>query len=87
VVATVKRTTQVTLETNRVQTIRRLRSSRNWCRECAREVDVVGFEEASALTGLTQPELRECAETGTWHLSKSSEGSQLICLHSLTNSL
>jgi hypothetical protein len=86
-VATVRKTTQVTLETKRVQIIRRLRSSRSWCTECARDVDMVGLEEASALTGMTPPELLQWAGSGSWHFSQSSEGTQLICLDSLMKSL
>jgi hypothetical protein len=86
-VATVRTTTQVTLETKRVQIIRRLRSSRSWCTECARDVDMVGPEEAGALTGMTQPELLQLAKSGSWHFSRSLEGRQVICLDSLMKSL
>jgi hypothetical protein len=87
VATTVIKTTQLTRETSRVQIIRRLRSSRNWCPQCAREVDGVGLEEAVVLTGLTLLELQGCVGTGKWHFCKSSDESQLICLDSLMNSL
>jgi hypothetical protein len=86
-VATVRKTTQVTLETKRVQIIRRLRSFRSWCPECAHDVDMVGLEDASALTGMTQPELLQWAGSGSWHFSQLLEGTQLICLDSLMKSL
>jgi hypothetical protein len=86
-IATVRKTTQVTLETRQVQIIRRLRSSRRWCTECARDVDMVGLEEASALTEMTQAELLQWVGSGSWHFSRSLEGAQLICLDSLMKSL
>jgi hypothetical protein len=86
-IATVRKTTQVTLETKRVQITRRLRSSRSWCAGCARDVDMVGLEEASTLTGMMPAELLQWAGSGSWHFSHSLEGAQLICLDSLMKSL
>jgi hypothetical protein len=86
-VATVRKTTQVTLETKRVQITRQLRSSRSWCTECARDVDMVGLEEARALTGMTQSEFLQWAGSGSWHFSHALEGARLICLDSLMKSL
>jgi hypothetical protein len=86
VATTAIKKTQITIETSRVLIVRRMRSSRTWCRECACEVDAVGLEEASALTGITQPAFRECIETGKWHFSEASDGALLICLHSLMRS-
>jgi hypothetical protein len=84
---TVSKRTQITIETSRVLIIRRTRSTRARCQECAREVDVVGLEEAGVLTGMTQPLLRECAESRKWHSSESSDGALLICLDSLMKSM
>jgi hypothetical protein len=87
VATTVSKRTQITIETSRVLIIRRTRSSRARCRECAREVEVVGLEEASVLTGMTQPLLRHNVETRKWHFSESSGGALLICLDSLMKSM
>jgi hypothetical protein len=87
VFTTASKRTQITIETNRVLIVRRMRSSRSWCPECVREVEVVGLDEASALTGMTQPAFRECVETGKWHFSESSDGALLICLDSLMKSM
>jgi|SRR5271169_3983074 len=87
VVVTARKTTQVTVETSRIQIIRRFRSSRNWCPECAREVDVVGLEEAGLLTGMKPLEFREYVGTCKWHFSASSDESRFICLDSLMKSL
>jgi hypothetical protein len=87
VFTTASKRTQITIETSRVLVVRRMHSSRTWCRECAREVDVVGLEEASVLTGMTQPAFHECVETGKWHFSESSDGAPMICLVSLMKSM
>lgn len=84
---TARKRTQITIETSRVLIVRRMRSSRTWCPESAREVDMVGIDEATALTGMTQPAFRECVETGKWHFSESSDGAPLICLDSLMKSM
>src|ERR1700688_2436559 len=87
VFTTATKRTRITIEINRVLIVRRMRSSRTWCPECAREVDVVGTEEASVLIGMTQPAFQECVETGKWHFSESSDGALLICLDSLMKSM
>ena len=87
VITTTRKRTQITIETNRVLIIRRMRSSRAWCQECGCEVDVVGLEEASVLTGMTQPALRKRVDGEKWHFSHSSEGALLICLDSMRKAM
>jgi hypothetical protein len=87
VVTTASKRTKITIEANTVLTVRRLRSSRGWCQECAREVDLLNLDEASALAGMTHPAFRECVEIRKWHFSESSDGALLICLDSLTKSM
>lgn len=87
VATTATKRTQITIETSRVLIVRRMLSSRTWCPECACEVDVVGLDEATALTGMTQPAFRECVEIGKGHFSESSDGATLICLDSLMKSM
>lgn len=84
---TTRKRTQITIETSRVLIVRRMRSSRTWCQECARQVDAVGLDEAGSLTGMTQPALRECVGAGKWHFSESPDGAPLICLDSLMKSM
>ena len=79
--------TQITIETSRVLILRQMRLFRSWCPECACEVDVVGLEEASALTEMTRSVLRESVQTTNWHFSESSDGALLICLDSLMKSM
>jgi hypothetical protein len=87
VFTTARKRTQITIETSRVLIVRRMRSFRTWCPECAREVDAVGLDEATSLTGMTQPALRECVEAGKWHFSEPSGGAPMICLDSLMKSM
>jgi hypothetical protein len=75
--------TEVTIETDRVVTIRRRRSLRVWCVECGHVVDAVGAEEAGALCGMKQPMLRDRAEASGWHVCEGWDGEMLVCLDSL----
>ena len=74
---------QITIETHTITILRRHHSRRTWCHKCAREVEVVGMEEAGLLAGMTQPALRDWAQTQGWHLSDAGDGTLLICLESL----
>jgi len=79
--------TEITIETDQIFIIRRWRSSRFWCPECGREVDVVGRAEAEALIGTIQPMLGNSAEDRGWHVVESEDKTLLICLESLRKSL
>lgn len=79
--------TEVTIETDRVTTIRRRRSVQVWCKKCVRVVDAVGLEEAGAMVGITQLKVRDCAGDAGWHVCEGWNGEALICLESLLKSL
>jgi hypothetical protein len=79
--------TEVTIETERVVTIRRKLSLRAWCRECGRVVDAIGVEEAGALTGPQAAKLTDQAGAGGWHVCEGWEGEMLICLDSVLKAL
>ena len=79
--------TEVTVETDRVVTIRRRRSIRVWCRECGRVVDAIGVEEAGALSGGKQPKVKDHAGADGWHLCEAWDGEMLVCLDSVLKSL
>ncbi|HXZ43015.1 MAG TPA: hypothetical protein VEG68_19920 [Terriglobales bacterium] len=81
--STVSRATVITIETARVSVIQRRQSTRLWCRECGRVVDMVGLTQAAVLVGSSQPLLRDAAESHGWHLTEDQCGSPLICLDSL----
>jgi hypothetical protein len=83
--------TEIMVETDHVTTIRRRRSLQVWCRTCGRMVDSVGIEEAGALAGVKQTQLRDKLRDKTgaegWHVCEGWDGEMLICLDSLLKSL
>jgi hypothetical protein len=78
---------QITVETDEVTIIRRRHARHTWCRECAREVEVVGMEEAGVLAGMTPQALRNCAQAQGWHVSDAGDGTVLVCLASLLKTM
>ncbi len=53
------KTTEITVETDRVFIIRKSHSTRGWCAECGKEVDMVGLKEAEKLSGITLPNMTQ----------------------------
>ena len=84
---TVHERTEITIQTDRLLIIRRGRSTPAWCRECGREVEMVEFSQAGALTGNSQPLLPDSAKSHGWHVSEDQNGSPLICLESVLKSM
>lgn len=85
------RRTEITVETEQIWIIRRSHTTRGWCAECGREVDMVGLKEAEALRGTaqlpgTQPMLPGCGDSRGWHWSAASDGSPRVCLESALQS-
>jgi hypothetical protein len=75
-----RRRTEITVETNQVLIIRRRRSTRGWCRECAREVEIVSLDDTAAIAGINGPLLHESVAQ-PWHFSDGEK--QWVCLESL----
>jgi len=71
---------EVTVETNQVLIIRRRRSTRGWCEECGREMEIVSLEDAAAIAGISGPLLHD-GVAQRWHFSDREE--QWVCLESL----
>jgi hypothetical protein len=82
----VHKRTEITVETERILTIRRRRSTRVWCSQCGFEVETMGQEEAAAFTGMSGQALRDSARAHNWHLSEGPDGAGLICLKSMLDS-
>jgi hypothetical protein len=57
------------------------------CPECGSEVDMVGLEEAEAVTGLRGRALSDCAQARRWHVARSPDGIEFICLESVLKSM
>ena len=79
--------TEVTVETDRIVTIRRRRSLRVWCRACGCVVEAIDVEEAGALAGMKEPNLSDQAGTAGWHVCEGWNGEMVICLESVLKSL
>ena len=71
---------EVTVETDQVLIIRRRRSTRGWCRECAREVEIVSLDDAAAIAGMNGRLLHD-GMAELWHFSDREEN--WVCLESL----
>jgi hypothetical protein len=88
IAGTYKRT-EVTVETDQILVIQRLRATQAWCAECGREVDMVTLKVAAALSAKDaqilgpQPMLPGYGEGRGWHWSQAADGTPLICLESL----
>jgi hypothetical protein len=76
--------TEITIETERVVIIKRQQSTRAWCQQCGCEVYVV---EAEMLTGMAQPSLTAGAPATKWHCFEGPDGTPLVCLESLLESM
>ena len=86
-IGTVKKTTRIRIETDRVLIIQRRHFTRAWCQTCGREVEMVRAEEAATLTAARLRSPRNCPANEEWHVSYATGGSRLICLDSLLKSL
>jgi hypothetical protein len=80
--------TQITVETDGIWIIHKSHTTRRWCAECGREVDMVGLKEAAVLWGkdlqpLTAQPMLPDGDSRGWHWSQAPDGSPLLCLESL----
>lgn len=70
---------EITIQTEKILTIRRSTCARLWCRVCGCEVDVV---RAEILSGGSQKMFDTVAKT-SWHCFEAPDGTTLVCLESL----
>jgi len=75
--------TQITIETDQVLIIRRRQVGKAWCCACEARVDVVRTEQTR---GLLQRTKATAEQARAVHFCDDSDGSALICLHSLLRS-
>lgn len=80
-----RKTTEITVETDEVLVVRRARVYRAWCGECGQEVDMVGMGDAQALTEHSKKGIGQGRERD-WHVGMSGEMA-LVCMPSLLKSL
>jgi hypothetical protein len=80
-----RKTTEISVQTDRIMVIRRRRPIRAWCRECVCETDMLTMEEVASVMS-SGPPLNLDAHPG-WHLSEGEDGTGLVCLDSFLKSL
>ena len=84
---TAHRRIQVTIQTDRVVTIRKRANVRLLCPECGCDVDAVDLAQVEALMGKPPPPVRNGGDTNPWHCLEGPGGKVLICLESLLKAL
>jgi hypothetical protein len=77
-----KKTMRITIETERLLITRHGASVREWCEQCASEVDMILLESAAELCQVAAGRVQHLLNNQKLHLSKSS-GPVRICLNSL----
>jgi hypothetical protein len=78
------RRTEVFIETSEILIIKRKRTFvRSWCKECAREVNMLSIQEAVLLTGRDVKAIRTMMENQHLHCSYLKPETAGICLRSL----
>lgn len=83
---TIKRRTQITVETERFLLVKRPgNSEQSWCAQCEAQVTRVTPETAATLTHLSRRAIYRWLETGQLHFTESADGCVAVCLNSLMN--
>ena len=82
---TTKKTTEITVQTDRILVIRRRRPVRAWCRDCGCETDMLTLDEVASVTSSGPPLDEEVQRS--WHLAEAEDGTGLVCLDSFLKSL
>jgi hypothetical protein len=80
---TMKRKTEITIQTRRVLVVRRRERARLWCDRCGGQVEMLAAREAVATTGLTERAVFRLAEAGLLHATETTDGRLFVCLDSL----
>jgi hypothetical protein len=81
-----KRTTRITVETERVLIVRGANPVRAWCTRCAAEVDMVLLEAAGVLAQVDHSTIQQWLDAEELHSAQMRDGSARICLDSLLRS-
>jgi hypothetical protein len=82
-----KKTTRITIETERVLTLRCGSLERIWCEPCAAETEIVTLEALSNLVPEGPEKIQQWLDKGELHWSQSPQGSVRICVRSLVHLL
>jgi hypothetical protein len=80
--ASVRKGTQITVETDPVLIIRRRHATRAWCRECGCEADFVPVEQMGRLVRLGPETPDPKPGEDRCHVARGEDGLVLVCLDS-----
>jgi hypothetical protein len=79
-----KKTTKLTIETERIFVIRKGRvERRGMCEACQEIVSLVTVDESAALLRVSPRAIYRQVEGGCVHFTETADGALLICLNSL----
>jgi hypothetical protein len=81
-----RRTTRITVETERFLSLRKTGASSKriaWCAVCGAERRLVTPAEAPALAGASDQMIYQLVESGALHFAEHEDGRVLVCLDSL----
>lgn len=82
-----KKTTKITIETERVLTLRCGNLGPAWCEACGAETESVALEALGNLALDGSEKIQQWLDKGELHWFRSPQGSLRICLRSLVHSL
>jgi hypothetical protein len=80
---TIRKAIQITVETDHILIIRRMRSWRAWCSECGGEVEMIALESLTTTDGPNLHISPARLQAQGCHLAKNLDGSFLVCVTSL----
>jgi hypothetical protein len=78
-----KKTTRITIETERVLTLRGGGLGPFWCERCAAETEIVALEALGNLAPEEPEKIQQWLDKGELHWSQSPQASVRVCLRSL----
>jgi hypothetical protein len=78
-----KKTTRITIETERVLTLRCGRPGRIWCEPCAAETEIVALETLGNFLTKGPEKIQQWLDQGELHWSQPPQGPVRICMRSL----
>jgi hypothetical protein len=77
-----KKTTRITMETERVLTLRCGSLGRMWCEHCSAEVETISLEAIASLPGIP-PKIQQWIDSGALHCAGTEPGPVRPCQKSL----
>jgi hypothetical protein len=75
--------TNITIETDSVLILRGRSSTRAWCARCGAEAEMIALENVGVISNLDRSSVEEWLNSADLHRSRTSKGSESICLNSL----